>query len=163
MKHEIYQRNVDNVYRICLIYLKNTADAEDETANVFERFLNANVIFNSLDHEKAWFIRAAKNGCLNVLKSFWKVKRVDWENIPQQISNNDKQRELLEKVLKLNKRYSMVLYLYYYAGYSTLEIAQILNANENTVRTRLKRGREKLRIELEADVYYETGAISTII
>lgn len=45
----------------------------------------------------------------------------------------------------LSKKYSTVLYLYYYEEYSTKEIAQILGRRESTVRTQLVRGREELR------------------
>lgn len=45
--------------------------------------------------------------------------------------------------------YRETIHLYYYEGYSTAQIAQILDQKESTVRSRLKRGREKLRPLLE--------------
>lgn len=50
--------------------------------------------------------------------------------------------------------YREAIHLYYYEGYSTAQIAQILDQKESTVRSRLKRGREKLRPLLE-----EVGAL----
>ena len=38
-----------------------------------------------------------------------------------------------------------VIHLFYYEGFSTAEIAGILGQKESTVRSRLMRGREKLR------------------
>ncbi|MCD8381571.1 MAG: hypothetical protein LUC30_01445 [Clostridiales bacterium] len=42
-----------------------------------------------------------------------------------------------------------MLHLYYYEGYSTREIARLLHLTEANVRTRLKRGRDRLRQQLK--------------
>jgi len=44
-----------------------------------------------------------------------------------------------------------VLYLYYYEGYSTKEIARLLRRPESTVRSQMARGRERLRLDLEGN------------
>ena len=41
------------------------------------------------------------------------------------------------------------MFLYYYAGYSTREIASLTESTEVTVRARLSRARKKLRILLK--------------
>ena len=48
-------------------------------------------------------------------------------------------------LLKTPQKYRDVLYLYYIEQYRVKEIAEILKLNENTVKTRLKRGREALK------------------
>lgn len=50
--------------------------------------------------------------------------------------------------------YREAIHLFYYEGYSTAQIARILDQKESTVRSRLKRGREKLKPLLE-----EVGAL----
>ena len=47
----------------------------------------------------------------------------------------------------------MVIYLYYYQGYSTLEMAEILKKNPSTVRTWLVQARWKLKDILEVNEY----------
>ncbi len=47
--------------------------------------------------------------------------------------------------MRLEPKYREVLYLYYAEGYSGDEIAAILGKNSNTVRTMMRRGREKLK------------------
>ena len=50
-----------------------------------------------------------------------------------------------------------MIYLHYFEGYSIKEIASVLGKNENTVGSLLRRGRAKLKIELEKEGYaYET-------
>ena len=54
-------------------------------------------------------------------------------------------REMLKAVMALPTKYRMILYLYYYEGYATAEIAEFLQVPNGTVRTRLARGREQLK------------------
>ena len=51
--------------------------------------------------------------------------------------------------MALPTRYRAVLYLYYYEGYSTHEVAGLLGVPDATVRTRLARGRAKLKDVLD--------------
>ena len=52
----------------------------------------------------------------------------------------------------LPAKYSAVIHLYYYEGYSIKEISQLLRLPVPTVGTRLSRGRERLRELLKEDV-----------
>lgn len=56
--------------------------------------------------------------------------------------------------MKLPKKYSHVIYLFYYEDMSISEIAEILNEKEGTVKSKLSRGRKKLKKRLgEEDCY----------
>ncbi|MDF2885174.1 MAG: polymerase sigma factor, sigma-70 family, partial [Clostridiaceae bacterium] len=56
---EIYNRHVDTVYRVCILYMKNQHDTEDMVQNTFIRLMRDNTEFQSEEHEKAWLIRTA--------------------------------------------------------------------------------------------------------
>ena len=56
-------------------------------------------------------------------------------------------------VMRLPERYRVPLVLHYYGGFSTEEIAKLLHVPGPTVRTRLARGRGRLRAMLEGDCY----------
>ena len=56
---------------------------------------------------------------------------------------------LSEAILELPEKYRNVIILYYYEQFSVKDISSILNISENTVKTQLKRGRDKLKITLE--------------
>ena len=47
----------------------------------------------------------------------------------------------------------MPIYLYYYEGYSTSEISEMLNTKHSTIRTYMAKGREKLKLLLEEESY----------
>jgi RNA polymerase sigma-70 factor (ECF subfamily) len=55
-------------------------------------------------------------------------------------------RELMREVFRLPPIYRTVIYLYYVEGYKISGIADILKLSESTVKMRLKRGREKLKL-----------------
>ena len=61
------------------------------------------------------------------------------------------QNEILIKVLSLPQKYKTAIYLYYYEGYSSVEIAKMLGKNESTVRSYLYTGRKLLKIEMEGE------------
>lgn len=50
---DIYNRNIDTVYRVSLMYLKNVSDAEDAVQDIFLKLIHKNHKFESLEHEKA--------------------------------------------------------------------------------------------------------------
>ena len=83
------------------------------------------------------------------MKSFWHNK-VD--EIDEQTYIFEKQEiDLTPYLNKLSKEYNVVLYLFYYEGYSTKEMAELLHIKENNVRVLLNRARNQLRKEIEAD------------
>ena len=147
---EIYHRNVNIVYKLCYIYLKNSVDAEDAVQSIFLKLLQSNVYFNSCEHERAWLITTAKNHCKDMLRSWWKRKRVDFQTMPDIASRDEyrEDKEIIEKLLALPEKYRVVLHLYYIEDYPVKEISKLLDRSESTIRSQLQRGREKLKIDL---------------
>jgi RNA polymerase sigma-70 factor (ECF subfamily) len=148
MVEAIFERHHKTVYRVCMLYLKNPADAEDITQSVFLRLLSKTPSFQSAEHEKAWLVRAAVNACKNDLRSF---RRRNVELPPALAAPEAGTGEVLSMVLALPKKYKIPLYLHYFEGYSAVEIAKMLKIRETTVRSQLMRGRNLLRLELEKD------------
>lgn len=141
---EIYNRHVDTVYRLCYSFMKNQADAEDMVQETFLRLLSSGKQFENQRHEKAWLIVTASNLCKDSLKKWWRRS----ESIEDHLDTPGRQtgeNPVLEAILSLRKEYKTPVYMYYYEGYSTTEIAQYLNCPEATVRSRLSRARKQLR------------------
>lgn len=139
----------DTVRRICFMYLKNDADVEDVFQEVFLKYLLHPSSFESDAHEKAWLIRVAINVCKDVLKSFFRRRVRSLEEInTEPFYMQEEEKELLEVVLQLPSKYRNVIYLFYYEGYTAVEIAGILKRSENTIYTWLDRARKELRKQL---------------
>ncbi|MCM1025657.1 MAG: RNA polymerase sigma factor [Roseburia sp.] len=151
----------DTVRRICFVHLKNRQDTEDVFQEVYVKYLLSETVFENGTHEKAWFIRVTVNACTDWLRTLSRRKQISLEELIEEVGeiggsaeNNPvgtASREILETVLRLPEKYRDVIYLYYYEGYSALEIAGILRKKENTIYTWLSRAKEILRKELGGD------------
>jgi RNA polymerase sigma-70 factor (ECF subfamily) len=134
------------------MYMKNQADTEDMVQNTFLRLMRDKTIFQSEEHEKAWLIRTATNLCKDHFKHWWS-KTVGIEHVADTAVDQKYTIDSnLEKVLALPPKYKTPMYLYYYEGYSTVEIARILKRNKSTVRSWLHKGRNLLRMEMEGEL-----------
>lgn len=117
----------------------------------FLRLLTSDQFFENHRHEKAWLIVTASNLCKDTLKKWWR-KHEDLEDYANILPAADpKEDSVVEAVLNLPPKYKTVVYLYYYEGYATAEIAQYLKSPEATVRSRLSRARSILKDQLGGD------------
>lgn len=136
-------KHTNTVVKAAFSYLKNIADAEDITQEVFLTLMQKQPKFENEEHLKAWLIRVAINKCKNHLKSGWfKSNNPIAEDIPYL---PPEQNEILSAVLSLDIKYRLPIHLYYYEGYSIKEIAEILRVPIATIGTRLSRGRNILK------------------
>lgn len=148
---EIYNRHVDTVYRVCYSFMKNTADTEDMVQESFLRLLSSGVGFVSEEHEKAWLIVTASNLCKDTLKKWWRrTEDIDDPALGLQQPPFEVD-EVLDAILKLPADQKCAVYMYYYEGYSTAEIASYLHCPHATVRSRLSRARKTLKHKLGGD------------
>ncbi|WP_417144298.1 RNA polymerase sigma factor [Raoultibacter massiliensis] len=142
----IYHRHVATVYRLCFSFLKTAADAEDAVQCVFMKLIRSDKRFESTEHEKAWLIVCASNHCKDVLKSAARSKAGSMpEDVADESSEADGYDETLEAVLALPEKYKDCLYLHYYEGYKTDEIARMTGRPPSTVRSHLSEARALLK------------------
>lgn len=136
------------VYRIALSYTGTRHDAEDAMQNVFVRYFTKKPVFDSFEHEKAWFIRVTINCCKTFLLSFWRKKTVnleDYENLPAKESEIDQSYSLLESLKELTPNQRLCVHLFYYEELSLKEIAKETNLLESTVKSHLFRAKDCLQ------------------
>jgi RNA polymerase sigma-70 factor (ECF subfamily) len=131
--------------------MKNKADTEDAVQNTFMKLFGYKGLFQNEEHEKAWLIVAAENLCKDFLRHWWRknVPLTEYENLcsrsPFEID------ETLEAVLSLPNKYKAAVYLYYYEGYTCIEIAGMLHKPHSTIRNYLHEARKILRERLGDD------------
>lgn len=145
---EAVERYRDTVFRVAFAYMRSAADADDVTQDVFFKLLRAKRDFESDDHVRNWLVRVTVNACKSLFRSPW--RRVDdIERYTETLgAPGNGGGEVLAALMRLPERYRVPLVLYHFAGYSTGEIAEIIRAPAATVRTRLARGRSKLKVLL---------------
>lgn len=138
-------QNENRLYRAALAILGDHQEAEDAVQDAFVRFLEKAP--QELDSPTAWLMRVLVNNCKSRLRLSWRRVRPLPETLP---APGPEEREELEELYSLPPEDRAVIHLHYYEGYSTQEIAHMLNQRPGTVRSRLSRAREKLRKLLEA-------------
>ena len=134
----------NNILRLAYSYLHNMADAEDILQETLIRFLQSAPEFESSSHEKAWLLRVAANLSKNRI-NYNKVRLADELSDELAAEEAEDLSFVWEAVKQLPPTQSEVIHLFYQEGYSAAEIAELLSRKEATIRSDLKRGREKLK------------------
>lgn len=144
----LVEKYADTVTRICYVNLESRADAEDAWQNVFLKLFKSKKIWQKPDDEiRKWLVTVSLNECRDIKRKLFHRNHYDINDLNVSYSV-DFDKDLIWAVKNLPTKYLQVIQLYYFEGYSVNEISQILSANESTVKSRLKRGRELLKGEL---------------
>ena len=151
------ERYSDMIYRIAVTITRNEEDAKDVFQETFLRLVRNQDKIVSEEHLKAWMIRVVSNCAKTMVSSPWNrnTKGLANEREAQEDSYEHEDNTLFLELKKLPQKYSMVLYLYYYEGYSVKEIGKMLEKNENTIKTLMSRGRDLLKRNLEGEEMHE--------
>ncbi|WP_025115652.1 RNA polymerase sigma factor [Lysinibacillus fusiformis] len=144
---EIVQTYSDTLIRIAVHQTKNMSEAEDIVQEVYMTLMKQRKSFDHEDHLKAWLIKVTFNKCKDYFKSSRVKKTVP---ITEEMSFIAKEEQMvLTEIFELNPKERVIVYLHYYEGYTTAEIANLLGMNINTIGSKLRRARMKLKIMLE--------------
>lgn len=149
----IFHKYGESLYKICLVMLKNTHDAEDAVQDILIKYMVKKPDFDTDEYEKAWLIRVAMNHCKDRLRFKRNHPYIDIETIKTTYSGQSKEHKVLEILINLPVKYKEVLILYYFEEYKCREISRMLKMTESAVKKRLERGRNLLRKELEENGY----------
>lgn len=142
---DVIERYRDTVFRLAFTYLRNQADADDVTQDVFVKLIRSSHDFEGDEHLRRWLIRVTINECKSLFRKPW--RRIDdIEDYANTIAMpTPEHTDLFVRVMSLPERYRVPLVLYYYLGFSTNETANLLKIPAATVRTRLARGDKRKR------------------
>ena len=141
---ELLERHGNSILRLCYSYLHNMSDAEDILQDTLIQYIKTAPVLENENHERAWLLKVASNLSKNRIQY---NKRRQTDELEETLAAEEAEdlSFVWSAVKKLPDKYREVVHLFYYEGYATREIAQILQRNESTVRSDLKRGREQLK------------------
>lgn len=142
-------------------YVKDYAQTKDIVQNVFINCYQNLHKFKGESSVKTWLYRMTTNQCKDYLKSsyfrrifsFAKIEKEEQTEINPEANllNKDRDTRVKKIVLSLTPKYKEIIFLYYYKDFSVEEISTILKVSANTVKTRLARGRGRLKKLLEEE------------
>lgn len=160
---QIYRAYAPFVYNVALRMLQKKEDAEEIVQEVFVMVHGKLNTFMFRSTLKTWVYRITTNQCLNYIEKHKRHNygRVDFEDVSSalsttnethvQIDKEDQSHRVQQLLNMLNPDEKACVVLRSIEGLSYEEISKSLNVNINTVRTRLKRAREKMMAQsLEA-------------
>ncbi len=142
---------MDMIFRLAFSSLKSQADADDVTQTVLLRLYETSKTFDSDQHLKHWLIRVTLNECKKHWRSPWSRTHEYDSYVSTLVFDEPQYSDLFDAVMQLDAKYRVVIYLYYYEGYSIEETAGLLKLPPGTVGTRLRRAREQLKYKLSEE------------
>lgn len=152
------QRHADEVWRVCVLYFRAHADAQDAFQDTFLKYALADdAAFESDEHRKAWLIRVAANVCKDMLKAAARrnvaLDDGQCQRMPAPVDPLAQpasfESEVVDAMRGLDDPPRTPLYLSVCEGYTAPEIAAMVDAPVNTVYSWLARGKRQLREALQ--------------
>ncbi len=155
----------NELVRLAFSYVKDTEIAKDMVQNTFIKCYKNLETFRFDSQVKTWLYRITINECKDYLKS-WNYKMVQVRSFINETTRSilpstertvmDKYntQEMKESIFSLPKVYREVIYLYYYDSLTTDEIANVLDIPVNTVKTRLRRAKQRLELLIKEAEFY---------
>ena len=130
------------------LILKNTSDCEDAMSAAIVKAYEHRSKLKKRDSFRAWFLQILRNECYTVLRGRRKVTTTD--TLPETPDAPDATLalDLHDAVMRLGTEQRTALYLRE-QGYSLEEIAAIMDVPAGTVKSRISRAKESLRMMLE--------------
>ncbi|WP_432362942.1 sigma-70 family RNA polymerase sigma factor [Sporosarcina sp. UB5] len=153
---ELMFQYTEYLIRLAYYYVKDLQAAEDIVQEVFIKFYNSQHNYEERGEVKAFLTKMTINKSKDYLKS-WTYRKVKLQNKlflskttmnPDELVRKDEETLIGEAILQLPIKQREVLIYFYFHEMTIVAIASLLSIPENTVKTRLRRGRELLRNQL---------------
>ncbi|MGM7702803.1 sigma-70 family RNA polymerase sigma factor [Pseudalkalibacillus sp. Hm43] len=153
----------DAIKRLIYTYIKDWSMTEDVTQEVFITCYNKYHLFRGDSNIKTWVYQIAVNKAKDTLKrksfrQFLGLERLkenlqlDQPSIEEHVIRENEKLIFSKKVLGLPVKYREIIILFYYEDLTIREINELTGINEQTIKTRLRRGKELLRKQFEKGV-----------
>ncbi|MFT9816074.1 sigma-70 family RNA polymerase sigma factor [Lysinibacillus sp. NPDC056185] len=159
---QLMELHTEHLFRIAYYYSKDLQIAEDIVQDVFIKFYHHQKHYEERGEMRAYLARMTINKSKDYLKS-WVYRKISVQSklFPKQKSvlkdtliQQDEQTILDEAILKLPLKQREPIVYFYLEDMSIKEIAKLLEILEGTVKSRLKKGKELLKIDLQ-DIEWE--------
>ncbi|MBS5984277.1 RNA polymerase sigma factor [Clostridium butyricum] len=142
--------NREYYYRLAYSYVKNEADSLDIIQESIIKALTSIESLKEIEKVKSWFYKIVIRTSIDYIRKNKKYN--DMIDISEIINNgkSDEYKDLdLYKALdELDETYKTIIILRYFEDMKINDIADILDENPNTVKTRLYAGLKKLKIDI---------------
>jgi RNA polymerase sigma-70 factor (ECF subfamily) len=152
LKHYLSEKKEAH-YRMAYTYTKNSEDALDVLQDSIEKALRAIKKNGPPDHLNSWFYKILIRTAIDHIRKHKRTTLMSPEDLESMMTSEDdyKNFDLEAAMDKLPAHYKTLIVLRYFEDLKIKDIGNILDENVNTVKTRLYRALNFLKIELEED------------
>jgi RNA polymerase sigma-70 factor (ECF subfamily) len=144
---EVYKENAKYVYNVALGMMRNKSEAEDIMQNVFIKLFQNYGSFRGDSSIRTYLYRMTVNKCLDYFRlQKIRMNKLESIEIPRDTGSGDNKDEVYSLLEKLDPEMKAAILLSEISGFSYKEIAEILELNLGTVKSRIHRGMKKLKM-----------------
>lgn len=153
---QIILEKYNQYYRLAYSYVRNETDAFDIVQNGAYKALRGSHTLKKPEYAETWVYRIMLNECFRYLKQ---PQNLSYEAVQSEMGvelsyteDNSDRMDLARALDALPEQDKAVVILRFYEDRKLEEIADILDENISTIKSRLYRSMKKLRSVLEEDV-----------
>lgn len=145
--------NQERFYKIAYSYVKNEDDALDIVHDAICKALQKIDTLKNIEVVKTWFYKILVNSAIDYIRKNNKYVSLSQENMINEKISNDIYSDIdLEQALdRLPEEYKSIIMLRYFEDMKIEEIANVLQQNINTVKTKLYKGLRRLKIKINTE------------
>ena len=139
---ELMQLYMKDMYRTAIAILMNEEDAADALQDTILTCWEKLYTLKKAEYFKTWMTRVLINHCHDIIRDNPICGNIELYEEPSKCDEYN--LELKEAYASIDGLYRLPMELYYSQGFKIREIAEMLSLPQNTIKTRLSRGRKQL-------------------
>lgn len=145
----LIEENKMTLRRVAYGYLQNEEDVADAIQDTILDAFEHMGDLQKTEYFKTWLVRILINNCTKAYRQKQKIVSINEEYGTGTYENPDSDLEFKEMIKSLPEDSRMIFQLYYGEQFTTKEISEVLHIKENTVKSRIHRGKKQLRMEMQ--------------
>jgi RNA polymerase sigma-70 factor, ECF subfamily len=151
----LFETHKDSIYRMAFLYSKNQSDSLDIVQEVAYRAFKNRKSLRELSYFKTWILKITINSSIDFLKKKMNVVelKITSELETQQMEERYSDLLLQELLNALDEEEKRLIYLKYYQEYTFQEISEIVDSPISTVKSKIYRTLEKIRLEHQKEEF----------
>ena len=154
---ELMENNSSAMYKVARGMLNNDEDVADAIQSAILACFEKIHTLKKPEYFRTWMIRILINECISIQRHYKNLNMShEFPEIPDQ-DMSLAEFEFKEMLGLVKEEYRIVLILYYVEGLRISEIGELLDLNENTVKSRLVRAREQIKRQYESAAVRANG------
>ncbi len=141
---------MQTLYRVSYAQLSQSCDRDEAVQECLCKAWKKRHQLKDERYMQTWVIRILINECHNIQRKAG--RELPLNEVPERVAPADANFEMHDALFSIDETLRMPIILHYIEGFSICEIAQILRCPQGTVKSRMLRGRQKLKIILSEEV-----------